>query len=305
MPGGGAVDEIIQRVGGARVAVRFFGQFLIEKGCLTMEQLARAVSLQESQNHRFGELAVQMGLLSPEEVRHVIQAQRRIDLPFGETARYLGLIDESAVQKILSAQKTNRLQLGEAAVRLGFMTTEEVSRALEEFWAEEMSQTASLPALPPNLPHHAAVHALMDIVSRQIVRFVGQPVRYGPGVLAGAGAIRWDGMGCRISVTGSPNGWILLLVPVDLAARIAGQMVGLRPEELSPEMPEEGLKEFVNIVAGHWAGHDVHGEAGPDIGFPEMTTFPLLMEIASGVLVPAHTPLQSFTLGFFTIRKRA
>ena len=29
-----------------------------------MEQLARAVSLQESQNHRFGELAVQMGLLS-------------------------------------------------------------------------------------------------------------------------------------------------------------------------------------------------------------------------------------------------
>ncbi len=285
------------------MAVRFFGQFLIEKGYLTMEQLAQAVSLQESQNHRFGELAVQMGLLSLEEVRHVIQAQRRIDLPFGETARYLGLIDEPAVQRILSAQKTNRLQLGEAAVRQGFMTTEAVSRALEEFWAEEMSQAVSIPPLPPDLPHHAVVQALLEIVSRQIVRFVGQPVRYGPGERAGAEAILWDGMGCRIRLTGTADGWILLLVPVDLAARIAGQMVGLRPEELSSEMPEEGLKEFVNIVAGHWSSHDVHGEAGPDIGFPELTSFPLSMESASGVLVPAHTPLQSFTLGFFSVRK--
>jgi hypothetical protein len=67
-------------------------------------------------------------------------------------------------------------------------------------------------------------------------------------------------------------------------------------------MPEEGLKEFVNIIAGHWSSHGVHGEAGPDIGFPEMTPFPLTMESVSGVLVPAHTPLQSFTLGFFSIR---
>lgn len=287
------------------MAVRFFGQFLIEKGYLTMEHLARAVSLQESQNHRFGELAVQMGLLSPEEVRHVIQAQRRIDLPFGETARYLGLIDESAVQKILSAQKTNRLQLGEAAVRLGFMTLETLSRALEEFWAEELSLAPPCGAFPPDLPHHAMAQALMEIVSRQIIRFVGQPVRFGQGERAGADAIRYEGMGCRIRLTGSADGWILFLVPVDLAARIAGQMVGLRPEELSPEMPEEGLKEFVNIIAGHWAGHDVHAETGPDIGFPEMTSFPLTMENSSGVLVPAHTPLHSFTLGFFSVRKEA
>ncbi len=46
------------------MAVKFFGQFLVEQGIVTSEALLNAINLQDKNNLKLGEMAVAMGLIT-------------------------------------------------------------------------------------------------------------------------------------------------------------------------------------------------------------------------------------------------
>ena len=70
------------------MAVKFFGQFLIEKGAVTRIDLLQAIDLQEKTNLKFGEMVVEMGLMTTTDVARVHLAQRSEDLHFGGGSRW-------------------------------------------------------------------------------------------------------------------------------------------------------------------------------------------------------------------------
>ena len=88
------------------MAVKFFGQFLVEKGVVTREVLLQAIELQESVNLSFGATAMAMGLLTEADIEKVHNAQRCEDLRFGDMAVKLELLTADQMQQVLTRQRT-------------------------------------------------------------------------------------------------------------------------------------------------------------------------------------------------------
>jgi hypothetical protein len=132
--------------------INFFGQYLVAKGIITAETLAKAVGMQESVNRNFGQTAQLVGLLTSEEVSRISRAQRTQDMLFGDMAVKLGLLSADQVARILALQKHNHLYIGEALVRIGALDREHLETFLEEFKRERASFTTTGLELPDEIP---------------------------------------------------------------------------------------------------------------------------------------------------------
>ena len=102
------------------MAVQFFGQYLLEKGLITAEQVLRVIEYQELQNLRIGEFAIRQGLLTESDASRVNQLQLSQDIRFGEAAIQLGVLEEVEVQILLAAQRNSHIYFGEAVALLRF-----------------------------------------------------------------------------------------------------------------------------------------------------------------------------------------
>ena len=72
-------------------SVKFFGQYLLLEGAVTMEQLREALQLMEREHKVLGQLAVDEKLLTAEQANEINQEQLNRDLPFGKLAIEQGL----------------------------------------------------------------------------------------------------------------------------------------------------------------------------------------------------------------------
>ncbi|MFL6591079.1 MAG: chemotaxis protein CheX, partial [Luteimonas sp.] len=152
------------------MAVKFLGQFLLEKGLIDKEQLLAALDAQRASNPLLGELAQACGWLSAGQAAQVNVLQRSQDQPFGVIAQSLGLLTEAQVDALLSQQKSRRRLFGEILVDLGFLTAEQVGRALEMQASERES---AIQGLDIGVAGHAlepVLRAAIDTCNRLFVR---------------------------------------------------------------------------------------------------------------------------------------
>lgn len=112
---------------------QYFGQYLLNKGYLTLEQLKQGLELQKDTRLKLGVLAVNAGYMSADEADKVNEAQKRLDKRFGELAVDMGYLKAEQVEQLLSSQKFGHLLLGQALVDKDFMTLQEFEKAINEY----------------------------------------------------------------------------------------------------------------------------------------------------------------------------
>ena len=112
---------------------QYFGQYLLNKRYLTLEQLQDGLELQKDTRLKLGVLAVNAGYMSADEADKVNEAQKKLDKRFGELAVDLGYLKEEQVDELLSSQKFEHLLLGQALVDKGYMTLQEFEKAINEY----------------------------------------------------------------------------------------------------------------------------------------------------------------------------
>ena len=59
------------------MSTRFFGQYLLEKGRITSQQLLDALESQNDITAPIGAMALEQGLLTPAQIRQVVDQQRK------------------------------------------------------------------------------------------------------------------------------------------------------------------------------------------------------------------------------------
>ena len=59
------------------MSTRFFGQYLLEKGRITSQQLLDALECQNDITAPIGAMALEQGLLTPAQIRQVLDQQRK------------------------------------------------------------------------------------------------------------------------------------------------------------------------------------------------------------------------------------
>ena len=124
---------------------KFFGQFLLSKGIIDAQQLAKALATQDTLNKKLGELALEQNLLNEKQVREILALQTKEDLFFGESAQKLGYLTQEQVDELVKVQAEQHVCLGEVIVKLGYVTKERRDEALAEFILEQNKREKTLP----------------------------------------------------------------------------------------------------------------------------------------------------------------
>lgn len=112
---------------------QYFGQYLLNKKYLTLEQLHDGLEYQKETRLKLGVLAVNAGYMTADEAEKINEEQKKLDKKFGELAVDMGYLKEEQVEELLSSQKFGHLLLGQALVDRRYMTLQEFEKSINEY----------------------------------------------------------------------------------------------------------------------------------------------------------------------------
>ena len=234
------------------MAVKFFGQYLLERGAVTTDLLLKAIELQDSINLKLGETALAIKLVTEGDVKRIHDAQRSEDLMFGDMAVKLGILNKDQLGEIIDHQQRTHLRIGEALVRVNAFSAELLPGYLEDFRADQQKYATARTLIPSGIPQPEVWEICADLSVKMFMRVVGVQCHMGDCTLVDR-APGESMIGC-IELEGDVAATLLLGVSGELRDRIAKAV--LMEEDVSGE-PEEVLDdtvlEYVNIVAGNVA----------------------------------------------------
>lgn len=139
---------------------QFFGQFLLQKGLLTAEQLCCVFADEASVRVKLGVLAVDKGWMTAAEAQEIHDLQKSKDQRFGDLAVSNGYLNSFQVEELLQAQRSRHLSLSQAILDRGYLSLSELTPVLELYKAQ-----AAL-ALDENAEEYDSILPLMLDVSQ-------------------------------------------------------------------------------------------------------------------------------------------
>lgn len=276
------------------MGVKFFGQFLLERGAITRDQLLQATELQSQRNRPLGAIAVEQGYLSPEQAQRVNSEQQSTDRRFGELALELGYMTEPQVHEVLKLQSQSRIRIGEAMVAIGCITEEELARQLSDFQIDQAVYQTGRVELPAGTPHPEFVSTAIDLTEKMLLRVGGLTGKRGVVQTVGAEQLRIPGLlTLHIPFSGAVAARFVVSASRDAALTLAHRILG-DDLTVSDELALDALKEFCNIVTGNVCAKHSRDDHPLEIGPPEDGVG--VTPRRGGVLVPLHLPDGRFEL---------
>jgi hypothetical protein len=232
------------------MAVRFFGQYLLENGVIDAKQLLAAISYQEKTNLKFGDTAISLGLLTQEQLASIFALQRTKDLKTGEACIELGYLKEEQIDQVLRAQKNSHVMIGEALVSTGALGKEQLERHLAAFKIDQEPYRVS-DGIDEKKDPSGVARPATDLALKFLLRLANFNMKL---VGVEIGALPDPALPtytARVAFTGDTEGEIALRASTSICARIASSMLG---EPVSPENAPvvlDATSEFLNVVGGN------------------------------------------------------
>lgn len=252
------------------MAVKFFGQFLVEKGVVSGETLRKALELQGSVNLKVGEIAVKMRHLNDSEVMRIHEAQRSEDLRFGEMAVRLGLLDEMQKKEVLTWQKNHHLYIGEAIRRVSGLSEEDLERHLLEFKADQAPYAAEGFRLPQGVSEPQLFEMTAVLTGKLLARIADLPSR--PGACRLVDTLDAADVVSSMAFDGSASGRYFLSVSWTVQKTIARAL--LKKDDLSGETVEildNAVRELLVIILGNVAARSAEQGKSLEISPPSVS----------------------------------
>lgn len=250
------------------MAVKFFGQFLVEQDAVTGESLLHAIELQERTNLKLGEMAVALGYITQRDIDTAHAAQLSKDMKLGDLLVDLGFLTKVQLDEVINRQKATHLYIGEALVKIGALTAEKLDYYLEKFKADQAPYIAERIELPDWLDEYRSIWEItVDLTYKMITRVIG--IQFRPGKFIEADCIRPNTMYAAMDLSGDLTARYLLSVSGGLQKSIARAI--LREDDVegeSEEILEDTVMEFVNIVLGNVAAKASQTSVTIDINPP-------------------------------------
>ncbi|MBN1949563.1 MAG: chemotaxis protein CheX [Bacteroidales bacterium] len=228
---------------------KFFGQYLLEKGLITADQLLKAINYQRNMISKIGEIGIRINYLNENQVAHINSYQRKVDIKFGELAVAMNYLTDEQLTEILTIQKNNHIYLGEAIVILGYVSSEIMEQELKLFH-QEQTELVGLENLIPN-NHRARVQLLPVVdITVKMMRRIGD-------LLAKIGDIQESSSIDNLYLTtfvefSSIKGFKYFLnLPEKVAFTICQQLYQRLDMDITNEILKDAVGEFTNIICGN------------------------------------------------------
>jgi CheY-specific phosphatase CheX len=234
------------------MAVKFFGQFLVEQGIVSGEALLNAIELQDKNNLKLGEMAVAMGLITPADIQRAHNAQMSKDMKLGDMLVDLGLLSLDQLNDIITRQKNTHLYIGEALVQVGAVTNDELQKHLDAFKADQAQYVSNGIELPITSDHQKIWEMTADLTYKMVTRVLD--LQFRPGKCTLATSISPNFMLAAMDFSGDVTARYLISVSEGLQKTIAKAILSEESVDSEPvEVLEDTVMEFVNVVCGNVA----------------------------------------------------
>ena len=233
------------------MSAKFFGQFLLERGRISSQQLVDALEFQKQVKLPIGILALEQGILSAEQVKLVLARQKNSDKQFGELALSLGLLTQAQIDVLLQCQSSHRVHLGEALIVKGYLSIDALEKALKEHKKEEEKITMQVAAAFNSIANKQIVKTFTDLMVMMFTDFADQRDIKVECCETGKENVRLFRWVISQKIAGDNVEFnCLLSVPPKLMLQMASTM--LEQNIITPdELALDATKEFVNIANGN------------------------------------------------------
>ena len=282
--------ETAQIHGARGMAVKFFGQFLIEQGEIDAGQLREALALMDSENKQLGEIGVQKGYLCQADADSINILQRTRNRQFGKLAVEMGLLKLPELYEIIAIQRESRLFVGEALVRLESLPADRLPTLLDQFKLDQSPYEPGRRHLVSELEHNPAANLVLDLLPVFCLRLAMMPLKVGEG--QPMSELCSYPMGVGVAMSGNPGLIMTLVFDEVFGRRLASRVSGLEASRLSSDLIYDGIGEFLNVVGGNAVAmlerEGIMVELGPpvrDSGLEAGTGFELVIGDGCAALI--------------------
>ena len=234
------------------MAVKFFGQFLVENSIVTREALLKAIDLQEQKNLKFGEMALSLGSVSKADIERAHNAQMSKDMKLGDVLVEMGILTQNQMNDIVTRQKNSHLYIGEALVLVGALTNEQLQSHLESFKQDQAKYVADRIELPAGIDDHLVWEMAADMTYKMITRVLG--LQFRAVKCQAVPAVTSNFMMAAMDLTGDIEGRYIISVSEGVQKEIAKAILREDSVDAEPvEVLEDTVMEFANVICGNIA----------------------------------------------------
>jgi len=233
------------------MTAKFFGQYLLERGRITSQQLFEGLEFQKNVKPPVGVLALEQGLLTSEQIKMVLARQSNGDKRFGELAVSMGLLTRAQIDDLLTRQTSHKVHLGEALIVKGFISVDVLDKELKEFQKEEDRVAHQVAAAFNTVANKQIVKTFTDLMVMMFTDFGGQHDVKVEQCETGKENVRLFRWVISQKIAGENVEFnCLLSVPPKLMLQMASTMLD-QNISTADELALDATKEFVNIANGN------------------------------------------------------
>jgi CheY-specific phosphatase CheX len=229
---------------------RFFGQYLLEKGRITSQQLLDALEYQKEITTPIGAMSLEQSLLTTEQFKKVLEQQKKKNRSFGELACEMGFLSQTQLEGLAKKPETShRLRLAEALVCKGSISPETLEKELKEYNKESERVTSEISTTFSSLAHKKIVKTFTDLILVMFTQFGKQDIII-ERCETGKEKVRLFRWVISQKIAGEDVEFnCVLSVPPKLLLQMASTMLD---ENImtADELALDATKEFVNIANG-------------------------------------------------------
>lgn len=255
------------------MAVKYFGQFLLDKRIVTREDLLRAITLQEQKNLKLGELSVAIGCITQLQGRTNLKLGElatamntfvratignALDTPFlsemklGEMLNEMSILARNQLNEVVSRQKKTHLYIGQSLVQVGAISTEQLYQYLEEYKADQARYASGHIEIPVVITNRATWEMTADLTYKMISDIIQLPIT--PGKCQAISEASTNFMMAAMDLTGDVEARYIISVSERLQRVVAKAILDKETIDCeSAEVLEDTVMEFVNVVCGNVA----------------------------------------------------
>ncbi|MEI6207751.1 MAG: chemotaxis protein CheX [Desulfuromonadales bacterium] len=272
------------------MAVKFFGQFLVEKNIVTRDDLIKAIDLQDKKNLKLGEMAVFMGYITQTDIERAHNAQMSKDMKLGDLLVEMGYLTLTQLNDVITRQKNSHLYIGEALIQVGALAADKLPQHLSDFKADQAQYVSHGIELPITIANNTIWEMTADLTYKMITRVLD--LQFRPGKCSLITTIETNFMVAAMDFSGDVEARYLISVSSGLQKIIARSILHEESVENEPsEVLEDTVMEFVNVVCGNVAAKASQMGVIMNIN-PPVTIRPP----AAGMSVPAGHAALSFPI---------
>jgi CheY-specific phosphatase CheX len=234
------------------MAVKFFGQFLVEKNLVSRDALLKAIDLQDEKNLKFGEMAISMGYVTQTDIERAHNAQMSKDLKLGDLLIEMGLLTSDQMNEVFTRQKNTHLYIGEALVQVGALDNDKLQQYLDEFKADQSQYVSNHIELPSGISNTLIWEMTADLTYKMITRVLD--LQFRPGKCQAITTVTNNFMMASMDLSGDVEARYIISVSESVQKSVAKAILREESVDGEPaEVLEDTVMEFVNVVCGNVA----------------------------------------------------